>query len=189
MNYSFDAEKVFFTSDTHFYHESIIDYCHRPFRDVEQMNEVLIANWNSVVGKDDIVFHLGDFCLGGATKWSQVLDRLNGKIYLILGNHDLRNIRLGYIQWFEHVTMQMFIEVRGQGIYLNHNPFLCYGGAHKNTWQLFGHVHSGPYTTDTIRSRMKNLLPMQYDVGVDNNDFTPVSFEQVKEKIGRTEHV
>ena len=189
MNYSFDAEKVFFTSDTHFNHKGIIEFCHRPFKDVEQMDEALIANWNSVVGKEDTVFHLGDFCLGGSAKWTHILDRLNGKIYLILGNHDLRNIRQRYIQRFEHVTMQMFIEIRGQRIYLNHNPFLCYGGAHRNIWQLFGHVHSGPYATDTTRSLMKKLLPMQYDVGVDNNNFTPVSFEQVKEKIGRTEHV
>ncbi len=87
MNFKFNAEHTFFTSDTHFNHANIIKFCNRPFKDVEQMNDVMIANWNSVIGKDDTVFHLGDFCLGGAAEWTKILDRLNGKIYLIMGNH------------------------------------------------------------------------------------------------------
>ena len=109
MNFKFNAEHTFFTSDTHFNHANIIKFCNRPFKDVEQMNEVIIANWNSVIGKDDTVFHLGDFCLGGAAEWTKILDRLNGKIYLIMGNHDLKNIRQGFISRFEHVAMQMHI--------------------------------------------------------------------------------
>ena len=83
MNYTFDGSRVFFTSDTHFNHTNIIRFCDRPFGSTEEMNEKLIGNWNSVVGPDDIVFHLGDFCLGGSAEWTKVLDRLNGKIYLI----------------------------------------------------------------------------------------------------------
>ena len=126
MSYKFDGSKVFFTSDTHFYHGNIIRFCNRPFKDVEMMNETIISNWNNTVGQDDIVFHLGDFCLGGSAEWTKILDRLNGKIYLIMGNHDLKNIRQGYIDRFEHVAMQMHIEVGKQRIYLNHYPFLCF---------------------------------------------------------------
>ena len=73
---------------------------------------------------------LGDFCLGGSAEWTRILDRLNGRIYLIMGNHDLKNIRQGYIDRFEHVAMQMHITVGKQKIYLNHYPFLCFDGAH-----------------------------------------------------------
>ena len=111
MNYKFDGSNLFFTSDTHFYHGNIIRFCNRPFKSVEMMNETIISNWNNTVGQDDIVFHLGDFCLGGSAEWNKILDRLNGKIYLIMGNHDLKNIRQGYIGRFEHVAMQMHIEV------------------------------------------------------------------------------
>ena len=142
MNYKFDGSKVYFTSDTHFYHSNIIDFCKRPFKNVEDMNETLIENWNRVVSQDDIVFHLRDFCLGGSHEWTKILNRLNGKIYLILGNHDLKNIRQGYASRFELTSMQMHIEVDKQKIYLNHYPFLCYGGAYRNMWQLFGHVHT-----------------------------------------------
>ena len=132
MNFKFNAEHTFFTSDTHFNHANIIKFCNRPFKDVEQMNEVIIANWNSVIGKDDTVFHLGDFCLGGATEWTKILDRLNGKIYLIMGNHDLKNIRQGFISRFEHVAMQMRIEIGKKRIYLCHYPFLCFEGGYKD---------------------------------------------------------
>ena len=63
-------------------------------------------NWNRAVGKDDIVFHLGDFCLGGSAIWAQVRERLNGHIYLCMGNHDLKNMRPGFARLFEEVTMQ-----------------------------------------------------------------------------------
>ena len=185
MNYKFDGDKVFFTSDTHFYHSNIINFCGRPFKNVEVMNETLIANWNSVVGPDDIVFHLGDFCLGGSAEWTNILNRLNGKIYLIVGNHDIKNLRQGYYSLFEHIAMQMHIEVGKQKIYLNHCPFLCYGGAYRDTWQLFGHVHTSKQNTGIDAPRLHMLFPTQYDVGVDNNNFTPVSFEQVKRIIER----
>lgn len=182
MNYKFEAEHTFFTSDTHFNHANIIRFCNRPFNDVEQMNETLIANWNRVVQPEDTVFHLGDFCLGGSAEWTKILNRLNGKIYLILGNHDIKNIRQGYMRRFEEVAMQMRIEIGKQIIYLNHYPFLSYGGAYRGVWQLFGHVHSSPNSTGEDTPRL-NMLPTQYDVGVDNNDFTPVSYEEVRKII------
>ena len=156
MNYKFDGSRVF------------------------HMNETIIANWNSVVGPDDIIFHLGDFCLGGSAEWINVLNRLNGKIYLIAGNHDIKNLRQNYTKYFEQITMQMHIEVDKQKIYLSHCPFLCYGGAYRDTWQLFGHVHTSRYNTGKDVPRLKMLFPTQYDVGVDNNNFTPVSYAQVK---------
>ena len=142
MNFKFDGSRVYFTSDTHFNHTNIISYCQRPFKNVDEMNERIIANWNEVVSEDDIIFHLGDFCLGGAAEWTRLLDRLNGKIYLIMGNHDRKNIRQGFMDRFEHVAMQMHIEVGKQRIYLNHYPFLCFEGGYKDVWQLFGHVHT-----------------------------------------------
>ena len=178
---TFEPDNIWFTSDTHFYHENIIHFCNRPFKDVAEMNETLVRNWNETVPEDGIVFHLGDFCLGGSKYWNDILYRLNGKIYLILGNHDMKNIRQGFMKRFEYVTQQMTICVGGQSIILNHNPFLCYGGAYRDVWQLFGHVHSGPLSkTGLDHPRLNMLFPLQYDVGVDNNNFRPVSFAEVR---------
>lgn len=180
MKHRFDGDKVFFTSDTHFYHTNIIDFCKRPFKEIEEMNETLIANWNKTVGPNDIIFHLGDFCLGDSEKWNRILDRLNGNIYLILGNHDLRNFRKSYEERFKSVTMQMNIEIENQKICLNHYPFLCYDGSYNGDWQLFGHVHTNKNNTSNDARRLEILFPTQYDVGVDNNNFTPISFAVLK---------
>jgi calcineurin-like phosphoesterase family protein len=88
---------------------------------------------------------------------------------------------------FEHITQQMMIKIDGENIYLNHFPFLCYPDSKRHTvYQFFGHVHSGPLSQDgSDISRLVNLMPNQYDVGVDNNNFTPVSFQEIKQKIGQ----
>lgn len=179
-----NGEHLFSTADQHWHHARIIEYCQRPFSNVEEMDEKLITNWNNVVGDDDIVFHLGDFAKGGSSEWSRLLQRLKGKIYLILGNHDLKTIGASFSR-LEGAAMQMIINVDGQRIYLNHYPFLCYGGAYPNIWQLFAHVHTCPAKAGIDFSRLSMLFPTQYDVGVDNNNFTPVSYGQIKTIIRR----
>ena len=148
------------------------------------MNFTIINNWNRVVGKNDIVFHLGDFCFCGADKFKELVEKLNGRIYLILGNHDWKTIKNWHASKFEGVYQQLSIKVNGKKIYLNHFPFLCYAGTYYRfedaVWQLFGHVHSSDQNKNGLdNQRLSMLFPTQYDVGVDNNNYTPVSFEQV----------
>ena len=80
--------KTFIISDTHFNHENILKYCNRPFSSIKEMNDNIITNWNNIVQKDDIVYHLGDFFLGSKFDLKDIVQRLNGQIYLIRGNHD-----------------------------------------------------------------------------------------------------
>lgn len=183
--FQYDPDHTFFTSDTHFGHANIIKFCKRPFKNVEEMDEALIENWNRVVSEGDTVFHLGDFAFGGSSIWNDTIPRLNGRINLIIGNHDRKNLRQGYMSYFDMVVPQMQIEIEKTPIYLNHYPFLCYGGSYRGVWQLFGHVHSGPEADGLDISRLKVLLPTQYDVGVDNNNYTPISYRELKEKIKR----
>lgn len=177
--------QVFFTSDTHFGHSNIIKYCQRPFNSAEHMDEALISNWNEVVSPQDIVFHLGDFCFGSDKEWIKILQRLNGTKYLILGNHDLKKIaNSSQIQdYFADINMQMRVVVDKQKMLLNHYPFLCFEGGYQNVWQLFGHVHSSKHSTGLDKERLVHLFPNQYDVGVDNNNYRPVSFAQVSQII------
>lgn len=182
-----DSSKIFFTSDTHFNHKNIILYCQRPFETVEKMNEVLIANWNSKVPSDGIVFHCGDFALGGSEAWHKIMPRLNGKIHLILGNHDLKNFRQGYADSFASVQEQLTIDIGKKKIILTHFPLLCYHGtwgSEMNVWNLMGHVHTlKSNNSGKDFERLQYLFPTQYDVGVDFNNYTPISFQEVKEKI------
>ena len=188
LQFNTQKNNIFFTSDLHFQHTNIIKYAQRPFADAEEMNAALIKNWNSVVKPDDIVFCLGDFMFGNINRFWDIRSRLNGKIYLVHGNHDYKLMEEGNIDGaFEMVTAQLNIVVDGQKIYLNHFPMLTFDGIYKDkpSWQLFGHVHSNmehPGTSPDIK-RLNYLLPTQYDVGVDNNNYTPVSFNEVKEII------
>ncbi len=173
--------QVWFTADTHFNDPKIIEYCKRGFFDVQEMNEQLISNWNKKIPKDGIVFHLGDFCHGGTAAWKEIRSKLNGKIHLILGNHDIKNIRPNSASLFESVSYQQVIEIDGQTIIMNHYPFLCYAGRGEDVWQIFGHVHSG------FRSRTGKDLPLlvnlshtQYDVGIDNNLYRPISYIELE---------
>ena len=83
---------IYFISDTHFSHSNIIKYCNRPFNNVDIMNETLINNWNSIVNKNDIVYHLGDFTID-YDNLGELVKKLNGKIYLIRGNHEGKSIK------------------------------------------------------------------------------------------------
>lgn len=178
----FSPEKVFFTSDTHFFHAGIIRHVRRPYADVSEMNDALVDNWNRTVPADGTVFHLGDFCFGSEAEWNAVLDRLKGRIYLVLGNHDLPLVGKDVMRRFAGVSHEMAVKVGGRDLILNHYPLLWYGGAEGRAWQLFGHIHSGPEMCGILPDdRAGMLLPCQYDVGVDNNGFSPVPFERICE--------
>jgi calcineurin-like phosphoesterase family protein len=152
------------------------------------MDEALIKNWNSVVKENDIVFNLGDFSFASNTRTKEIMDALNGRHVLILGNHDmLRPYNKAIYSAFEYVSQQLQLQIEDRYVYLNHYPFLCYGGSFRepyhSVWQLFGHVHTSNRSGGLDTKRLINLFPYQYDVGVDNNNFTPISWEEVKEKI------
>ena len=182
-----EAEKFYFTSDSHFGHENIIKYCKRPFANVAENDEELIRRWNEKVPKDGIVFHLGDVAFGDPDRVDNILERLNGTIYLVIGNHDWRRIVNNHKWRFEMMTQQINMKIGKRHIILNHYPMLAFSGAWRGvdaTYQLFGHVHTSPYTDEGLdQARMKMLFTSQYDVGVDNNDFTPVSWKEVDQII------
>lgn len=162
--------ETFFISDTHFGHERIIYLAKRPFASVEEMNEALIANWNSVVGPKDTVWHLGDFGMGSDTPSSSFATRLNGKIHLIEGNHDQKTVR-DCSDSFASISSIKMISVEAQKIVLCHYPMREWDKSWRGSWHLFGHVH-GRLDNEPFSKSM--------DVGVDSNSYTPVSFEDVR---------
>ena len=184
------GEGIWFTSDSHFNHKNILQFTKRPWKTIEEHDEALIKNWNDVVGVDDTVFHLGDFCFGNPQKVMEVRERLNGNIILIRGNHDDKNLQRSLWTLFDEVLYQARIQVDGRTVYLNHFPFLCFAHGNPSTYRdwavnLFGHVHSGPGSKSEDVSRLDNLFPTQYDVGVDNNEYRPISWKEVMEKINK----
>lgn len=162
--------KTLFTSDTHFGHANIIKYCSRPFESSWQMDEELVGRWNLVVGKEDVVYHLGDFAFGrDATQEyiSKIAKRLNGTIHLIRGNHE----KLAESIPWRFASMKDYDEVtvEGQRIVLCHYGLRTWHHDLKGVWHLYGHSHGGlpPYGKS-------------FDIGVDSWDFTPVDFQKLK---------
>lgn len=161
--------KVFIISDTHFGHENIIRYCNRPFSSVEEMDRVMIENWNRVVGKDDLVLHLGDFCFyRRKTKVSELVGKLNGRKLLIMGNHDNHSEQF-YRDCGFH-TVSRFPILWDSFYLLSHAPLKLSETTPLllNTYGLFpylhfyGHVHNDSKYIDTLTSKCVSVERIGY---------------------------
>lgn len=161
--------KVFFTSDTHFGHARTLAVRKRPFASLEEMDETMIARWNAAVAKDDEVYHLGDFASLGTDGLGAILDRLGGRIHLILGNNDDADA-IARARRFASVAEMRELTLEGQRIFLCHYPMRDWPNAWRGAWHLFGHVHG----------RLdREPLGLSLDVGVDSHGYAPVSFASV----------
>lgn len=160
--------KIWLISDTHFYHTNIIKYCNRPFNNVNEMNNTIIENWNSLINKNDTVFHLGDFGFSKNGDLKEIGNKLNGSTkYLIKGNHDSESDdfykECGFNKIFEFpiIYKDFFI--------LSHKPIQLNDiGELKN---IFGHIHNNINLND------KNHL----SISVETINYYPISFKQIKE--------
>jgi calcineurin-like phosphoesterase family protein len=134
---------TFFVSDTHFYHKRILEFCpNRPWKTVEEMNAGLIKIWNDRVGKNDVVYHVGDFGLNcTAAEVTTILEQLKGSIHLIKGNHDHHN-RVKDTP-FCSIEIQREIKIEKQHIVLNHFPLFCWNNDKHGYWHIHGHCHGG----------------------------------------------
>lgn len=174
---------IFFTSDQHFNHGNIIKYCNRPWNsgkdqdgniivtpeNIQQMNEDMIKRWNSVVGKNDTVYHLGDFALGDKSTIPGIVSRLNGKINLILGNHDTRSIGFYYDCGFNKVYDKSIIF--HDYFILSHEPMM-FIGPNNCFANIYGHVHN----SDNYRTFTKSSCC----VCVERWDYTPVELSCIE---------
>ena len=182
---------TWFTSDTHFFHSKVIEFCNRPWATVAEMNEGLIANWNARVDKRDKIYVLGDFCFGSHNRPKEILPRLNGYKVLVRGNHDhaaRKMLEAGFDSVIENETLRLH---DGTNVLLSHFPF--YPGAYEShladyagheldvrylykrimrpgdgTWLLHGHVHT-----------QWQVWERQINVGVDVHDWKPVHVDWI----------
>lgn len=134
--------RVFIVSDTHFFHKNIIQYENRPFANVDEMNSEMIRRWNSVVGKDDKVLHLGDVSFAGKDATRSILNSLNGTKKLIMGNHDRARSRTWWLDaGFDEVSEEPIL-YKGFFI-LSHEP--VYVNEHMPYANVHGHIHGQKY--------------------------------------------
>ena len=136
--------KIYYISDLHFWHSNVINFDNRPFKDVEEMNNILIENWNSVVEKGDTVYILGDFCWSAKDEeWINILNKLNGSKHLILGNHDSKRMSSKVKKKFNGIYDYKEIKDNGRRVIMCHYPMPFYRSDYNsNVYMLYGHVHT-----------------------------------------------
>ncbi len=165
--------ETFFIGDTHFGHKGMITFeaikPFRPFATMEEHNEALVQRWNSVVRKQDSVWHLGDFCFGKQNL--EIASRLNGTKRLIMGNHD-HYPAADYLKYFTRVCGASEFK----GIVLTHIP-VHPDQKHRYRANIHGHLH-----TKSIVDNRGNLDPWYINVSAEQNDLTPVSYAQIQQQ-------
>ena len=169
--------KKYFTADLHLGHVNVIRYCNRPFHSILEHDQTLINNWNKKVGKNDLVYVVGDFTM--ITNNQRIIDyakQLNGQKILIKGNHDKNNYPSGI---FNEITWYKEIHDRDYKIILFHYPLESWQGSmgkdlrdgsisKKPSIHLHGHCHGA------IANK-----PNRYDIGIDSWNYQPVTLAEI----------
>lgn len=173
---------IYVTSDLHFNHKNVIKLCNRPFESVEEMNNAIIENWNKTVKQGDEVYILGDIVLSKDIEAvKNFMNQLNGKKHLIIGNHDshwLKRYKNGNYDFFESIADYKELKIEDSLFCMMHYPIAEWNKKHYGSFMLHGHSHNvSSYNENHVR-----LLVKQYDVGVDANNFTPVSLFDIFKK-------
>lgn len=194
---SVEVIPIYFTSDLHLFHDRVIEYSNRPFTTVAEMHETLIARWNATVPSYGVVYVLGDVGTSNIEKLRSILNRLHGSLILISGNHDASNHAM-FKAGFSCVLYSATLFIANKRVELNHCPPRgifredttgMRGSDGTENWHgekrhlrfsrdysedafwLHGHTHKKP---------KERVLGKMFDVGVDANNFTPVSISQIE---------
>lgn len=168
----------FYVSDLHFGHKNVICYDKRPFQDIEENDRILIENWNQRVGVEDEVYIAGDFAYKNVYPEEWYLSRLNGKKYLIIGNHDQRLLKnQKAMSYFDGVDKMMHVSDEKNQICVCHFPLAEWNGFRKGHWHIYGHIHG---RTDGTFHYMKEL-DKALNAAVCINNYSPVTFTELIE--------
>ncbi len=159
---------IYFTSDLHLGNRGIHQVHQRPFRSLDEMNKVLIDNYNAIVKPSDTVYILGDLCNGVNLKIANAfIAQLNGKKILIRGNHDKNYDESLFVE----VCDYKIINYHGKHFVLMHYPMMDWIYKNKGSIHLHGHLHAKRYYN--LNNKRKGIK--RFDVGVDENNNSPYS--------------
>jgi calcineurin-like phosphoesterase family protein len=183
--FSTKSENIFWTSDLHIGHKNILKYNRQEFSTVEEMHEHIIEEWNKVVKPQDLVFNLGDVCLGNLENAADVLGSLNGFIYTITANHDSeKSFNVFNTISDKQIYSDEFlkeVKVDGVGVTMCHFPLVCWNKSEYGSIHVFGHAHG------SIEGVGKSM-----DVGLDSakkliGEYRPFTHKEVCDILSKKE--
>lgn len=168
----------YYIADTHFGHDNIRRLSNRPFKTIEEMDRTIIDNWNSRVSDNDDVYILGDFSYKSEDPISY-LKQLNGRKYLIIGNHDSKLLKNPACKkYFVDISDIKMVNDNGTQIVCCHYPMVEWNGYYRNVIHFYGHIHNNfDNETNQYISKVKNA----YNVGVDIIGFMPRTLKEILE--------
>ncbi len=164
---------IYFSADLHLDHDNIRKYCNRPFKTAKEMNDKIMDNWSDTVKKNDQIYILGDICMKPTDLIIDQINSLPGQKHLIIGNHDKHNLR-ELSKCFKTIDMYKEIKYNDLLFVLFHYPMESWNCSYHGSIHLYGHVHNSEFLNTNVVNR--------FNVGVDVNNFTPVSIEEIFKK-------
>ena len=171
---------IWFSSDFHLGHKNILKYSNRPFQTVEEMDNEILKRWNSVVKPNDQAYYLGDLTLGNYETAASYINKMNGNIKFIEGNHDR--------SWFKNFDTRFKLppifelKINKQLFVLCHYPLSTWLRSYHGSINLHGHCHGN---IGRINESEDRVIPTdqkrgkRIDVGVDCWNYFPVSMEEI----------
>lgn len=198
-----ETNPLFFVSDLHFFHKRIIEFTGRPTT-LENLNEWIIGQCVATIPTSATTLHLGDMFFSCTNEQAvEVLKKLPGDWWFILGNHDnegkLRTVvdtvnkecgtKHRVLGWYHKLLVKQEPKVKGEKwikkqLILCHFPIEDWDSKHYGSAMIHGHVHGGTSSHDGEALRK---IPNRFDVGIDNSHtFTPFSFDDVRKILRKT---
>ena len=168
---------IFYIADTHLGHGNILRLNNRPFYNVFEMNDTIIKNWNNRVRPEDDIYIIGDFSYKSKESGAGIVQKLNGRKHLIIGNHDKHNLKdPNFRKCFVEIRDMVDIMDNGRRVIMCHYPIIEWDGYFRGSYLVYGHIHNN--TTNNAYKCMKNL-ENALNAGVDINQFMPVTLDEL----------
>lgn len=169
---------IWLISDTHFNHNKEFIWKARGFNSIEEMNNTVIERWNKIVKPGDIVYHLGDVALGDLAASIKILNQLNGKIRLAIGNHDtsMRLFSFRGLPVFDDIQFGYRLKSGKKTFLLTHYPLLSGNFDNSKTYSIHGHTHSPNIFCE---------YDMMYNTCCDAHDCYPIAWEDMLKDINQ----
>lgn len=178
------AEKVFFMSDEHFFHENIIKYCFRPYKTADEMNTDLIKIFNAHFDDDSVVFHLGDFALFRSVPEGKRIETLEGIISQLKGHHIFLMGNHDNFKYFDKLSIPnaelanpthlLKVQIGNEQIILCHYPIEVWENKQWGAFHLHGHTHGG-----MVKFSASPFVPRRRDIGIDTNGLAPYRWDNL----------
>ena len=176
-NQTMIQSSMFLTSDIHLFHAAILKFEPeaRPFTSVDEMNEAIVVRWNNIIGPKDVVYIAGDVSFGKLGQTIEILNQLNGRKYLAVGNHDRHYVsNAEFCKCFVDMNERYEIKYNKKLYTISHYPQLSWNKSHIEgaSYMLFGHEHSRFLG-------YHNML----NIGMDCHNLTPLHIEEIPDLV------